>query len=160
MRGLDTKYILDSTAFYSGLYNVNAYTTPLIIDEVKHIKGYYGIIDTLIASNMLKVIEPSKDSIDDAIGLAERSGDIDKLSEADISLIALALEVKDAIVVTDDYAIINVLRLADVKVKSMIKDVRKVGRWIKYCKVCKVRYGSKDKVCKVCGNKLSKRLVT
>lgn len=160
MQNSVTKYIADASAFYAGLHfkDVIIFTTPKIIEEVKHIKKSYRMIDMLIDANIVNIIEPSSVSIKKASILAEKSGDIDRLSDADLSLIALALEL-DYEVVTDDYAIINILRQNNIKVRSISTKMRKVGRWIKYCKGCKATY-SKGSICNKCGNKLSRKLVS
>jgi UPF0271 protein len=157
---LATKYIADATAFYASIpfKDVIIFTTPKIIEEVKHIKKHFSIINTLIDANIINVIEPSIASIKKAKRLAERSGDMERLSDADLSIIALALELEYE-VLTDDYAIINVLKRSNMKVKSISTKMRKVGRWIKYCKGCKITF-SKGDVCNRCGNKLSKKLLS
>lgn len=159
MKDSVTRYIADATAFYAGLpfQDVMIFTTPKIIEEVKHIKQYYKVIDMLIEANTINIIEPSIRSIKEAERLAEKSGDLDNLSDADLSLIALALELKYE-VITDDYAITNVLTQNNIRVKSLVGKIRKIGRWIKYCRWCKTTF-SRGSICDKCGNKLSRKLV-
>jgi rRNA maturation endonuclease Nob1 len=85
------------------------------------------------------------------------------MSKADLSVLALALSFKgsknEPLLVTDDYAIANTAELAGIKVSYvMTKGIRKVGRWIRYCGACGKSYGSEEKICKVCGNRLSTKL--
>lgn len=157
MQNSDTKYILDSTAFYAGLASLDGtlYTTPNIIGEVRHIKRSYALIDLLIEMDKLSVVEPDEEYMDKARELSSKSGDMKNLSEADLSIIALALAL-DGEVITDDHAIINVLRNAKMKV---IGKRIKIGRWIRYCKACKVSYADSN-ICHRCGNRLNKRLIT
>ncbi|GIU70936.1 MAG: DNA-binding protein [Candidatus Nitrosocaldaceae archaeon] len=161
MQNSATKYIADATAFYAGLVfkDVIVYTTPQVIDEVKHIKKGYALIDTLIDAGIINIIEPEDDYLGKAKELAEKSGELDKLSDADLSIIALALALRYE-VITDDYAIINILKQNGIKVKNIInKRFKKVGRWIKYCKGCNVSYKDGN-ICKICGNKLVRKLVS
>jgi UPF0271 protein len=125
------------------------------LEEVKHIKGSQGALEALISVRNLRVIEPDADSARKAKTLAEKSGDT--MSKADLSVLALALQLKGTIV-TDDYAIANTAELAGIKVSYvMTRGVRKVGRWVRYCAACKVSYRNGE-VCNVCGNKLRKKL--
>ncbi|MEM4275630.1 MAG: NOB1 family endonuclease [Candidatus Nitrosocaldaceae archaeon] len=156
MKNLDTKYILDSTAFYAGLPSlpIKFYTTPQVIDEVKHIKSRYGFIDLLIETKRLEVIEPNDEYLQRARELSFTSGDIKSLSNADLSIIALALFL-NAEVITNDYAIINVLR--NVNSNVIGKNIR-IGKWVRHCTACNVSYSSVYDICNICGNKLKKRL--
>lgn len=160
MQNSATRYIADATAFYAGLpfKDVIIFTTPEVIEEVRHIKKDYMLINTLINAGIIDIIKPSPANMQRAKRLAEKSGDIDKLSKADLSIIAIALELGYE-VITDDYAIINVLRSNNMKVRGISTKMRKVGRWIRYCKGCKVTY-STGNICSRCGNKLSRKLVS
>ena len=157
--------VLDASAFYAGIpfLGSKCYTTNEVFDEVRHIKNSHEALEALIDAGNLQILEPESSYVKDANELARRSGDIGKMSKADLSVLALALHFKrsknDPLVVTDDYAIANTLEMAGIKVSYvMTKGIRKVGRWIKYCSACGKSYGSEEKVCKVCGNKLRMKL--
>ena len=139
------------------------YTTNDVFDEVKHIKRSHAALEALIDAGNLRLVEPETIYLKDANELARRSGDIAKMSKADLSILALALYFKksknEPVIVTDDYAIANTAELAGIKVSYvMSKGIRKVGRWIRYCSACGILYSSSEKICQVCGNKLRMKL--
>ncbi len=158
--------ILDASAFYAGIPffgSSRCYTTNEVFDEVKHIKGSYAAVEALMDAGNLMIVEPEADDVKNARELARRSGDIVKMSRADLSVLALALYFKrskdEPLIVTDDYAVANTAELAGIKVSYvMSRGIRRVGRWIRYCNACGILYYSSEKVCKVCGNRLRMKL--
>ncbi|MFQ5969880.1 MAG: NOB1 family endonuclease [Nitrososphaerales archaeon] len=167
MKSSDSKFvILDASAFYSGipfLCSSMCYTTDDVFHEVKHIKKSHSALEVLIDAGNLQIIEPEAKYVKDASELARETGDIMKMSKADISILALAIQFKNSnskpLIITDDYAIANVAKTAGIKVSYvMSKGIRKSGRWIRYCAACGISYRSSDSMCKVCGNKLMMRL--
>ncbi len=164
MQNSDSNVILDASAFYSGipfLGSLKCYTTSNVFEEIKHIKRSFDAIGLLVAGGNLQVRDPEARFMDAAKRIAKRSGDLVKMSEADLSVIALAFELKDSnpIIVTDDYAVANVAELSSIKVSYvMTRGIRRVGTWIKYCSACGVSYRAIEKQCNVCGNKLRSKL--
>lgn len=77
-----------------------------------------------------------------------------RLSDADVSIIALSKEF-NAILVTDDFAICNLANTLSIELLNLgtkgIKDTRK---WIKFCKSCGRGYPPTQRVCSLCGNNL------
>lgn len=161
---MDSSVILDASAFYAGipfLGSAKCYTTSSVFDEIKHIKKSFAATEALIDAGNLQIKEPDARFIDAAKKLAQKSGDLVKMSEPDLSVIALALELKDfnPLIVTDDYAITNVAELSSIKVSHvMSKGITKVGNWIRYCSACSILYGKNEKTCNICGNRLRSRL--
>lgn len=164
MRNSDSSVILDASAFYAGIPfsgSSRFYTTTKVFDEIKHIRKSFAVLETLLDAGNLRLKDPSADYLRDAKKLARQSGDLVKMSEADLSIVALALEFKalDPLIITDDYAIANVAKPAGIKVSFvMSKGVAKVGRWVRYCSACGVVYGFNTRNCRVCGNKLRAKL--
>ena len=155
------KYALDAGAFYTGLvFLSSAYqylTTQAIFDEVKHIKRSLRAIEALLESNTLQVLNSDRKNIDKVVAAARRTGDYQKLSEADISVIALALQLKIALV-TDDYAVANVATTLKIPVKSVAsKGITHTRRWIAYCSACGKAFGRNAKECRLCGNRLRRK---
>ena len=161
---MDSSVILDASAFYAGipfLGSAKCYTTSSVFDEIKHIKKAFSATEALIDAGNLQIKEPDVKFIDAAKKLAQKSGDLVKMSKPDLSVIALALELKDynPLIVTDDYAIANVAELSSIKVSYvMSKGITQVGNWIRYCSACGILYGKNEKICNVCGNRLRSRL--
>ena len=132
-------------------------TTEAVFEEVKHIRKSHGAIEVLLESNSLQIITPEKKSIEKVLSVARRTGDFAKLSEADISIIALALQL-EIILITDDYAVANVATTMKIPVKSMAsKGITHTRKWITYCSACRRIFGADAKECNLCGNRLRRK---
>ena len=155
------KYALDAGAFYTGfVFLSSAYrycTTQAVLDEVKHIKRSHGAIEALLESNNLQILNLDTKSIKKVVAASMRTGDYTKLSEADISIIALALHL-EIVLVTDDFAVANVATTLKIPVKSVAsKGITHTRRWIAYCSACSRAFGPNAKECRLCGNRLSRK---
>lgn len=155
------RYALDAGAFYTGfIFLSSAYrycTTQAVFDEVKHIRRSHGAIEALLESNTLQVLNSDRKSIDKVVAAARRTGDYQKLSQGDISIIALALQL-GIVLVTDDFAIANVATTLKIPVKSVAsKGITHTRRWIAYCSACGRAFGPNAKECRLCGNRLRRK---
>jgi endoribonuclease Nob1 len=155
------RYALDAGAFYSGIIFLSSSlqycTTQAILDEVKHIKKSHGAIEALIESNTLQILNSDRESIQNVVAAARKTGDYAKLSEADISIIALALQL-GIMLVTNDYAVANVATTLKIPVKSVAgKGITHTRRWIAYCSACGRAFGPNAKECRLCGNRLRRK---
>lgn len=95
---------------------------------------------------------------------SRRVGDVRYLSEADLQVLALALELKsrglNPLIVTDDYSIQNVANQVGVNFTSLMTyGIRFRFNWILYCPACHRKYSSnyRFKFCEVCGTKLKRK---
>ena len=155
------KYALDAGAFYTGfVFLSSAYrfcTTQAVLDEVKHIKRSHGAIEALLESSNLQILNLDTKSIKKVVAAARRTGDYTKLSEADISIIALALQL-EIVLVTDDFAVANVATTLKIRVKSVAsKGITHTRKWIAYCSACSRAFGPNAKECRLCGNRLRRK---
>ncbi len=155
------KYALDAGAFYTGFVFLSSTyrycTTQAVLDEVKHIKRSHGAIEALLESNNLQILNLDTKSIKKVVAAAMRTGDYTKLSEADISIIALALQM-EIVLVTDDYAVANVATTLKIPVKSVAsKGITHTRKWIAYCSACSRAFGPNAKECRLCGNRLRRK---
>ena len=153
--------IIDASAFYAGIpfrSSNEFYTTSLIFDEIKHIKKNHGAIDIVLATNRLKIQDPSSEFIDIAIEESKKTGDFNQLSKQDVSLIALCLQRKGELI-TDDFAISNLAKNLDIKVSPlMTSGIKDVGIWIFYCPGCRKNFDSGSE-CPSCGSILKRKLI-
>ena len=153
--------VLDASAFYAGIpfsSNYECYTTSLVYDEIKHIKKNHEAVEILIETGRLKIMEPSKESIEKVTKVAKDTGDYTQLSKEDISSLSLCFELGGELI-TDDYAILNVSKNLGLKVNSvMTSGISSVGRWVYYCPGCHKNYSEKTE-CPVCGSILRKKLL-
>lgn len=155
-------FVLDSTAFYAGIpYQGNGryYTTYLVLDEVKHHNVGSSLIHTRV-----QVTEPSAESVGRVKSTAVKTGDMGALSQTDISLLALALDLSKTEggvnLVTDDFAVRNV---AEVLAIPLSQTSMKGGEWKNitwriYCKGCGRQFTNpKLTRCPVCGTDLVRK---
>ncbi len=157
---MDSK-ILDASAFYAGVpfrSSSECYTTPLVYDEIKHIKKNHDALGTLLETNRLKIRGPDNQSTSMATKAAKDTGDFQQLSKQDISIIALCIEMNGEII-SDDFAILNVARNLGLKISPvMTAGIKDVGKWIHYCPGCRTNRPS-GKECHMCGTTLKRRLL-
>ncbi len=153
--------VLDASAFYAGVpfgSSAECCTTPLVYEEVRHIKRDHDALGVLIETGRLRIMEPGPGSTEAAERAARKTGDLRQLSRQDVSVVALGLEVGGDIV-TDDFAVSNVARsLGIVALPVMTGGIRDAGRWIHYCPGCRRRQG-RGSECDRCGTPLRRRLV-
>jgi UPF0271 protein len=155
-------YVLDSTAFYAGIpYQGNGryYTTYLVLEEVKH----HNVGSSLIHSRV-QVTEPSPQSLGKVKTTAAKTGDISALSQTDMSLLALGLDLmaRDGGVslVSDDFAVRNVAEVLNIPLAptSMKGGEWKNITWKIYCRGCGKTYTNpKLTVCPICGTQLVRK---
>ena len=151
--------VLDSSAVYAGIpfsSNEPSYITPLVYNEIDHIKKDHDTIHILIETKRLTVNEPEDKFVSAASDAAKKSGDFSNLSDEDISTIALSLQL-NADLVTDDFAVSNVAKSINIKViPVMTNGIKNVVIWKYYCPGCKTDF-SKLTECPRCGNKLKRK---
>jgi len=126
---------------------------------VKHHNVGSSLIHTRV-----QVTEPSADSVNKVRSTASKTGDIGALSQTDISLLALALDLThaegSASLVTDDFAVRNVAEVLSIPLSqtSMKGGEWKNITWRIYCKGCGKQYTNpKLTRCPVCGTDLVRR---
>jgi len=153
--------IYDASAFYAGIPFASpeeGCTTSLVFEEIRHIKKSHGAIDTLLETGRLRIIDADSERIDLVIERAKKTGDFQKMSKADISAVALALEIGGQLI-TDDFAVSNLAKSMSLNVRPvMTSGIRDVGKWNYYCPACKKEFSGID-TCPICGNKLRRKLL-
>ena len=151
--------VLDSSAFYAGIpfsSDKPSYITSLIYNEIEHIKKDHDVVQILIETKRLIIHDPEHRFTIAVYDAAKKSGDFTNLSEQDISIIALSLQLK-AELVTDDFAISNVAKNLSIKViPVMTSGIKNIIIWKYYCPGCKTNF-SKVSECPRCGNKLKRK---
>jgi UPF0271 protein len=149
------KYVIDASAILSGKdlpTDCELFSSPKIVDELKHGRMKRQL-DFLIESG-LKILSPSEKSIAEVVAYAENTGDIARVSEADMEILALAKEL-NAILLTDDYSIQNIASKMGVEFKGISQEeISKIIKWRIRCKGCGRYWEKMHKVCPVCGSEL------
>ncbi len=153
-----TYYIADSAVFIMG-YPVEStllITVPSVVNELKSSEAAMRF--DLARENGARVEVPLPRMIDEVLGMAKHTRDMEELSTTDIDILAKALERKDdATLLTDDYAVQNVAVMLAIDVKPVVqKKIRDILVWEKQCVGCRQRFDEGD-VCPICGSELKKR---
>lgn len=153
-------YVIDSTAFYAGIPfqgEGQYYTTHLVLEEITH----QNVASPLIHSRV-HVMAPSNEYLAQVRRSAIDTGDSGSMSDADFSLIALALELSkgsEVSLVSDDFAVRNVASALGIALsETAISSGWEAKKWKIYCKGCGMEYTNpKILTCIVCGTKLSRK---
>ena len=153
--------VYDASAFYAGVPFSSpdtGITTTLVFEEIQHIKKNHGALEILLETDRLRIQEPDLSSTEFVTSMAKKTGDIQKLSKADISAVSLAYELKEKLV-TDDFAVSNLAKNLNLQVQPiMTKGIKDVGKWIHYCAGCGQQFSGVE-FCPNCGNKLNRKLL-
>ena len=150
------KVVLDTSAiiFLNDFRSFDEiFTVPDVIREVKD-----KISSLKLSGIKLNVLEPDKKTIKDIKTIAETTGDLEKLSNTDIKVLALAKE-NNLTIISDDYNIQNVAEKSKINYVSLFnKKITKLVQWQNYCENCR-KYYNKEKNCPVCGGELARKPV-
>ena len=114
--------VLDSSAFYAGIpfsSSEPSVTTSHVYNEIKHIKKDHDAVQILIETRRLKISDPEPRFIITVNNAAKKSGDFPNLSQEDVSIIALSLQL-NAELITDDFAVSNVAKNLSIKVTPIM----------------------------------------
>ena len=156
----DVAYVLDAAGFFAG-YQLTApqktYSVPEVINEVKDPESRKSLRLGISAGKVI-IKDPSPESITKIKELAAELGELGRLSEADIKLLALTEEVRKAcrevIVVSDDRSVQNVALALGARAQGIKrKEFRKARKYVYVCPSCG-RVFSEPGTCPVCGAKL------
>lgn len=148
--------VLDTSAILSGKPpNPEGvlYAPPGVVREFQEGGRARRQLDYLLEAG-LRVIPPTPASVGAAEEAATRTGDLAKLSEADLEVIALAKDL-NAFVVTDDYAIQNVAATLKIPFQPANQTgIQEVVHWEYRCRGCGKDYRELAKECIVCGSEV------
>ena len=149
---MNNPYVLDSSVFiYYLRISDTIYTVPEVLHELKSENA--KIILNILIGEGLRIESPNLEAVKVVMEKSKSTGDYAKLSNTDIQLLAKALE-KNAILITDDYAIQNVAAHLAIKTQGILqKQIRKVLTWKRRCAGCG-RFYEKETVCPVCGGEI------
>jgi len=154
-------YVADSSVFILGMplstrMQNRIITTPDVVAELVDIKSKMAFEEALESG---VEVEPSLPHlIAEVMSHASRTGDIERLSDTDIGILAKALE-HGGILCTDDYAIQNVAESLGIETEPILQDgiketygIKETFEWGRRCKGCGRRFESDVRICKVCGS--------
>lgn len=159
---------MDTSAFVAGFdpfsISEEQITVPLVKDEMKSNSLSWTRFKTAVESGKLKIKAPAEESLSTVKASAKAVGDAFFLSEADLQVLALALELKDSgcypLIVTDDYSMQNVATQINVEFTSFATfGIRRPLKWVRYCPACHKKYPAdyRSQRCKTCGTELKRK---
>lgn len=160
--------VLDTSAFIAGFdpfsLDFEEYTVPMVKAEMSESSMSGVRFETAVANGKLKLSAPSEEFLRRVRAAAATVGDKFFLSETDMQLLALALQLKtegySPFIVTDDYSIQNVADQLGIGFASLLTlGIRLRLTWIRYCPACYREYpaDSRTKTCEVCGTILKRK---
>ena len=140
-------YVLDASALLAGIQipPEMGIITYSVWEEVHHRSP-----DMV----MYHIISPTPEYLQKVKKVADKTGDINVLSQTDIELLAVAVQEK-AILITDDYAMQNVASVLGVEWKTASGEgIHEVRRWKWRCESCGRYFRKHYEQCPVCGGRL------
>ncbi|MCW4006615.1 MAG: DNA-binding protein [Candidatus Bathyarchaeota archaeon] len=159
--------VLDTSAFIAGFdpFSLGDYlvTSPLVKQEIKDPMTALRF-ETAAESGRLWVQVPPQEVLERARAVASTVGDAYLLSETDMHVLALALQLKEEgkqpRIVTDDYSIQNVATKMQLQFNALATHgIKRLLNWIRYCPACHKTYSANTKTttCTVCGTQLKRK---
>ncbi|KYK21603.1 nucleic acid-binding protein [Thermoplasmatales archaeon SG8-52-2] len=154
------KYVLDTSAILSGkpinLNDSEIVTTFSVSKELSPGGQDYKNFQYLKEKG-LNILTPNKETINKVKDFSLKTGDINRLSDTDIEILALALDLKkekncDIIILTDDYSIQNVADGLNLKFETINQiGITKRFKWVYRCRGCGKIFKDSIKICPICG---------
>lgn len=165
--GGKTVYVLDTSTLLAGIQLMlggEMYVTDKVVNEVIDSENK-SKLELAISLGKVKVVKPGNRYIRLVRKAAVKLGEHASLSDADISVAALALELQDkgyqVVVLTDDYALQNLLKSLGIVCKGYrTRGISRTQKYVMRCPGCgyvSKRWG--EKICPRCGTRLRKSIV-
>jgi endoribonuclease Nob1 len=160
--------VLDTSAFVAGFdpftIREEQIAPPMVEEEVKRNNMTLLRFSMAVENGRLKIFAPSQQFLQKVKTCATSVGDSFFLSETDVQVLALALEIKERgdtpQIMTDDYSIQNVATKLGLEYVALATfGIRRVLSWIRYCPACHRTYPAnfKETTCLVCGTELKRK---
>ncbi len=155
-------YVLDATPIISGytpsLTGALHFTTNEVLEELNDTTRFRLALNR----GWLEVREPSKTSLERTMKTASQTGDRNVLSEADLSILALSLDLQEEgnkiTLLTDDYSVQNVATKLGLRPRRYLwRGIKRTIQWIQYCPRCGKTYKTSIRVCLNCGSTLKRK---
>ncbi len=160
--------VLDTSAFIASFDPLTVPEEQYTVSEVQNelIEGSLQWIrfNAAVENGNVKILKPKDSFFKEILEVSQKTGDYRQLSEADLQVLALALELKNSgltpLIVTDDYAIQNVANKIGVAFTSLMTfGIKFRFNWMLYCPACYHKYPQdyKYSVCEICGTELKRK---
>lgn len=154
-------FVIDTSAILSGkpinIADSSLVTTPGVSDELSPGGRDFQNFEFLKEIGLMIQL-PSKNAVDIVKKTATETGDDQRLSVADIEIVALALDImekpnKEVIILSDDYSIQNLASTLNIRYQGVLqKGITKKFKWISRCPGCGKKFNEQTKICPICGS--------
>ncbi len=143
--------VIDAAVFIQG-FDVEGVTTPKVVDEVKDPESRL-FLEGLISAGKVRILSPSRESVEAVMKAARKTSELSELSEADVEILALAYELR-GVLFTDDYNLQNIAKILGIEFRTLKKGIKRVIRWNYVCIGCGKRFSEMppEGVCPDCGS--------
>lgn len=160
--------ILDTSVFIAGFNpsttNDSLYSVPEVRQELTREALTKLRFEAAEKTGKMIVLKPQTRFIEMILDVSRGTGDVLFLSNADINVLALALQLKsegeEPNIATDDYSIQNVAEKLNLNFVSIVTfGISYYFRWLLYCPACWKKYPTdyQNKQCEICGTQLKKK---
>jgi rRNA maturation endonuclease Nob1 len=141
---------------------IQFFITTLIFSEIKNTSDRY-LLQLLIDASEISIANPSLSSQEHVKSLSLKMGNLNDLSEADLSVLALALDIKrekEVEIWSGDFDIQNVCTYLNLNYYDPLKrSITEKRFFIWRCTACKAVYQKKKDHCPECGNITFRRII-
>ncbi len=144
--------ILDTSAFFTmdWIPDEDFLCPPGVVDELKR----YDDPRLELWDDRLRISDFTKESLEAVKEEAKKTGDLGRLSDVDLSVLALALDM-DGTILTDDYSIQNVAKSMGLSYRSVgTAGIKKKFKWNYRCIGCGKWYKDHSEECLICGSEM------
>ncbi|HVL46972.1 MAG TPA: NOB1 family endonuclease [Candidatus Thermoplasmatota archaeon] len=150
---MDAPLVLDTSALLSGRPVRLAgatYVPPEVLDEMRRPGASARNLEYLLAAG-LAVRAATPGALAAARAAAERTGDLPRLSRADLAVLALAVDL-GARIATDDYRVQNVAVALGIAHEGRAeRGITEAWTWVYRCNGCRRVHATDPGACPVCG---------
>ena len=158
--------VLDASAIYNGVLTHNIpgikYIPDCVLEEVRGMLKGEAIIEEALLYKELKVLAPDSESLTEIKQKASETGDIQELSDCDLSVLAIAKKLQkqyaSVLILSDDYDIQNLANYIGLLCKGIHwKGITSLHEYLWICTGCGAKSKEKMKYCLECGTELIRK---
>ncbi|HIQ12936.1 MAG TPA: hypothetical protein EYH44_00895 [Thermoprotei archaeon] len=155
---VDTSLLLFGTLILRD--DIRYVTSPKVYSEVYKNRLKREVLNVYITTKRLEVEDPEEEFLEEVLNIAGKIGELEKLSPADIDILALAIKYSrenKVVVFTDDYSIQNILENLGIDYIPIRRKIKyRVRRWRYTCLKCGEKFLSNIRICPVCGGNIAR----
>lgn len=161
----DKVFVLDASAVYNGIHIFNVeglkFVPECVLGEVRGMFRGEAFVEEALLYDELKISMPEEKFLAKVKGAAKETGDVQELSDCDIAVLSLALQllhqVKKVVIITDDYDIQNLAKHLGIPYRGVHwKGIshKRIYKWV--CSGCGFESKVKLKNCPECGTEMTR----